>query len=225
MYTLMTESQCKAMVLENIEKHLNSNWTFKWSNAKRSAGSCRIKGIKLPSGKSKIVKGTISISKSILKEMTYEGVKDTILHEIAHAIQYEKTGSSDHGPIWKKIAKSLGAVPKAAAQPEHFIKGKVAGIEIIDAEFGPKDEAAKKPEKKKTSKPGPNQGVGAFVYALIAKQGKLKNPTLTTKQFTEKVREEFGPTCKHSDKCTGWYLAKARKRGIVSKEFRLKRAR
>lgn len=33
---------------------------------------------------------------------------NTILHEAAHAIQFLTTRTSDHGPVWQKIAKSIG---------------------------------------------------------------------------------------------------------------------
>jgi len=33
---------------------------------------------------------------------------NTVLHEAAHAIQFLTTGTSDHGPKWQKIARSIG---------------------------------------------------------------------------------------------------------------------
>lgn len=33
---------------------------------------------------------------------------NTVLHEAAHAIQFLTTGRSDHGPVWQRIAKSIG---------------------------------------------------------------------------------------------------------------------
>lgn len=37
--------------------------------------------------------------------------KDTVLHEIAHALDFEERGTSDHGPRWKAIARRVGATP------------------------------------------------------------------------------------------------------------------
>jgi hypothetical protein len=39
---------------------------------------------------------------------TEEQRLNTVLHEAAHAIQFLTTGTSDHGPKWQKIAKSIG---------------------------------------------------------------------------------------------------------------------
>jgi hypothetical protein len=39
---------------------------------------------------------------------TEEQRLNTVLHEAAHAIQFLTTGRSDHGPVWKNIAKSIG---------------------------------------------------------------------------------------------------------------------
>jgi hypothetical protein len=40
-----------------------------------------------------------------------EHVKDTILHEIAHALTPEEL--SHHGPVWRKKCKEIGAIPRA----------------------------------------------------------------------------------------------------------------
>ena len=55
----------------------------------------------------------VAISKPIclLNENTnFKSIEDTILHEIAHALTYEKYGdkASNHGKEWKEIAKSIG---------------------------------------------------------------------------------------------------------------------
>ena len=42
-------------------------------------------------------------------------VNDTILHEIAHALACPRAG---HGPIWKDIARQIGATPSARADDE-----------------------------------------------------------------------------------------------------------
>jgi hypothetical protein len=39
---------------------------------------------------------------------TEESRLNTVLHEAAHAIQFLTTGTSDHGPKWQKIARSIG---------------------------------------------------------------------------------------------------------------------
>lgn len=45
-------------------------------------------------------------------------VKDTILHEIAHAIDYVINGYSSHGANWKRICRIIGAVPMAKGRKD-----------------------------------------------------------------------------------------------------------
>lgn len=50
----------------------------------------------------------IGLSKKMTEIRPESGVKNTILHEIAHAIDNEIRGHSDHSYHWEKIAKSIG---------------------------------------------------------------------------------------------------------------------
>src|SRR5690606_4249153 len=40
-------------------------------------------------------------------------LKDTVLHEIAHALAYQESGDTGHGPAWKAKAIRLGTSPSA----------------------------------------------------------------------------------------------------------------
>lgn len=76
-------------------------WTFKLNQRKSSLGVC------VPLEKS------ISISSYFIKE-NLENIHmwdDTIRHEIAHAIDYEINGLSDHSNRWKGIAVQVGCDP------------------------------------------------------------------------------------------------------------------
>lgn len=73
-------------------------WQFRWSHAKRQAGSC--------SYKSRVIR----LSRPIAELWGPEGMRDTILHEIAHA----KAGyKAAHGPAWRDVCRQIGAEPKA----------------------------------------------------------------------------------------------------------------
>ena len=76
-------------------------WVFKFNRRKRAFGLCSIK------------KKTIFLSKKLLdvNSDNFELWDDTIRHEIAHAIDYTLRNKSDHGRIWKSIAKQVGANP------------------------------------------------------------------------------------------------------------------
>ena len=80
---------------------LERGWTFEWHNKKRAYGSCNWK------------KKKIYLSEFLLPHMQYKDIKDTILHEIAHALDSEKRGYSSHDNTWKSVARKVGADPKS----------------------------------------------------------------------------------------------------------------
>ncbi len=95
---ILIESVINNLILEY--PFLNG-WTFEFDNAKRRAGVC------------KITSKSISISVSHIENNEISVVKDTILHELAHAIAFELYKDSGHGFHWKKIANKIGAIPRA----------------------------------------------------------------------------------------------------------------
>lgn len=73
-------------------------WYFEFSNTKKAIGDCHG------------TKKRIRISEQFLR-LSMEALEDTIRHEIAHAIDYEIRGTSDHSYRWKRIAMQCGADP------------------------------------------------------------------------------------------------------------------
>ncbi len=79
---------------EEMKKHGLVGWTFEWNlRCTRKAGCC-IYDTK-----------TIEITKAYALKATKEEYKNTILHEIAHALVGYKNG---HNKIWKSKAISIG---------------------------------------------------------------------------------------------------------------------
>lgn len=76
-----------------MAEHELSCWSFELDNAKVRFGVCKHRT------------QTISISRALAKLNTEDIVRDTILHEIAHALV--PTGVH-HGPIWRAKAQSIG---------------------------------------------------------------------------------------------------------------------
>jgi predicted SprT family Zn-dependent metalloprotease len=90
-----------------IKEHLGDSknrWNFKWTHAKRSFGSCNVS----QRGAWGDLVCTIRLSKSLTKLNGEARVRNTILHEIAHALQFDKSGYMSHDFEWKRIAKSIG---------------------------------------------------------------------------------------------------------------------
>lgn len=81
----------------NIINLFNLGWRFEFNNRKRAAGLC-----------SKITK-KIYVSRWLLEQnlensMEFENI---IRHELAHALDFEIRGISDHSNVWKLIARQV----------------------------------------------------------------------------------------------------------------------
>ena len=107
----MNFSDFDILILEPIYKQLIGEypflkgWSVGFDHAKKRAGMCQLKGKK------------ISLSKHHISQNSVDMVKDTLLHEYAHAIAFEKYRETAHGFKWRQIAQSIGAKPKATG---HF---------------------------------------------------------------------------------------------------------
>jgi len=76
-----------------LKEHNLNNWGIVFMNSKRIFGQCRHRN------------NTIALSKLLVELNSEEKVKDTILHEIAHAL----TPGNYHNSIWKRKAISIGS--------------------------------------------------------------------------------------------------------------------
>lgn len=74
-----------------------AEWKFEFNTRKNSAGLCR-----------KRTK-TIYISTWLLEQNLDKGLEweNTLRHELAHAIDFEMRGKSDHGRVWQAIAREV----------------------------------------------------------------------------------------------------------------------
>ena len=87
------------VVKELADKLLNEHgliekgWRFSFDRAKRRAGSC------------KFLKKEITIAKAYAKQQELMEIRNTILHEIAHALVGSQHG---HSQIWRKKAREIG---------------------------------------------------------------------------------------------------------------------
>lgn len=89
-----------------MNEHGLSDWKIKWSRAKNTHGRC-FYGIK-----------TLEFSGVAFAHISEDEVRNTILHEIAHALAGAEAG---HGHVWKTIHRNIGGtgaqyVAKAAAK-------------------------------------------------------------------------------------------------------------
>ena len=74
-------------------------WTVGLDRARRRLGACHP------------AKRRITLSASLSAALPDAVVEDTIRHEIAHAIDFERRGRSPHDATWRRIAVACGATP------------------------------------------------------------------------------------------------------------------
>lgn len=91
----MDITQLEKNITELVNHHL-TGWTWKWDRATSRYGCCH-QSQKL-----------ITISKPIASINPWEETKDTVLHEIAHAIVGAGHG---HDKVWKNACRLIGARP------------------------------------------------------------------------------------------------------------------
>jgi hypothetical protein len=79
-----------------MDRHGLADWTFAWDRARRRFGSCSV------------ARKRITLSLHLARLNDEPEVRDTILHEIAHAL----APGDGHGQRWKAACARVGAKPE-----------------------------------------------------------------------------------------------------------------
>lgn len=93
----MEKDLAEKLALDLIRQHNLIEYNFQWTEGKRIFGYCNYN------------KKIIGLSLPLTELNSEEEVKDTILHEIAHALAGKGTG---HGNKWKEMCLKIGAKPE-----------------------------------------------------------------------------------------------------------------
>jgi SprT protein len=75
------------------KEEITEEWSFQFDHSKTRAGCCYY------------TRNLITLSRILCEVMDENQIRNTLLHEIAHALAGHSAG---HGPRWKSIARSLG---------------------------------------------------------------------------------------------------------------------
>lgn len=87
-------------------------WRFQWSHGKRQLGSAQVTRYRNRRFGPAHEQRTIRLSRHLVELNDQQVVRDTLLHEIAHAIAGVEHG---HDAKWKAICQRIGAKPQRLA--------------------------------------------------------------------------------------------------------------
>lgn len=99
----MNLNDAEDMARRLIAQHA-PGYRFAWDNARSRFGQCNYST------------RTISLSRPVSRINDETEVRDTILHECAHAIAGPSAG---HGPVWRATARSIGARPNRTSDADN----------------------------------------------------------------------------------------------------------
>ena len=88
----MNLAEARQLAESLLAQHGLTDWTFEFDRAKRRFGACTYKA------------RTISLSRDLTRLNDPAAVRETLLHEIAHAL----TPGAQHGPAWRAKCRELG---------------------------------------------------------------------------------------------------------------------
>ncbi len=91
-----------------IAEHKLRDWSFRFNRGKRTLGLCDYS------------RKRIELSAYFVAHNDETAVRDTLLHEIAHAIAGQRAG---HGPKWRAVCRRIGAKPERLDREAVMPKG------------------------------------------------------------------------------------------------------
>ena len=113
----MDAHDAREMTLELMEEHglIRDGWRFAWSRGRRQLGCVQIAEKQNRQTGQKVTVRTLRLSRPHAEACPREQVRDTVLHEIAHALVGIEHG---HDAVWKAKCVQIGAKPQRLAGEE-----------------------------------------------------------------------------------------------------------
>lgn len=108
----MNQTNVRKLARDLIKINGLTGWKVAFNGRVSSAGMCKFKT------------KTIFMSKKFITHTSDKYVLNTILHEIAHALDYERRETSDHGHNWVAICHNIGCDPYLKHHRDDLFEGK-----------------------------------------------------------------------------------------------------
>ncbi len=102
----MKLNAARHLALALLAEHSLDDWSFRFDRAKRRLGCCNY------------TTHTISVSRPLTLLNDAATVRDTLLHEIAHAL----TPGDGHGARWRQACRRIGAKPERCYQNDDVVQ-------------------------------------------------------------------------------------------------------
>ena len=126
---VMEMSDARRLAGALMAEHGLASWRLEFDRAKRRAGICRYD------------RATIGLSAPLTRLHSESEVRDTVLHEIAHALAGPGAG---HGPRWQAIARRIGCSGERCVSAE---SPRVPGAWVGTCPVGHTAELHRRPER------------------------------------------------------------------------------
>ncbi|MEX0886831.1 MAG: SprT-like domain-containing protein [Phycisphaeraceae bacterium] len=113
----MNLHDAERLALSLMRQHglIDAGWRFRWSRGKRQLGAAQVRPRRdARTGQVTYVR-TIRLSQHLVQLNPDAEVRDTILHEIAHALVGVEHG---HDAAWRAVCRQIGARPQRLAGEE-----------------------------------------------------------------------------------------------------------
>jgi predicted SprT family Zn-dependent metalloprotease len=105
--------QAQQLAADLMARYELLDWSFTFNRSKRAMGYCRF-GLRI-----------IELSRHFVERNGLEVVRDTLLHEIAHALVGPGHG---HDATWKQMCRLIGAKPERLSFEVHMPEGRWQAI-------------------------------------------------------------------------------------------------
>jgi predicted SprT family Zn-dependent metalloprotease len=102
---VMNLYEARNLAVELMRHHGLDDWTFRFDRARRRFGSCQPR------------RKLVTLSRALTLLNGIDQVRDTLLHEIAHAL----TPGDNHGDKWRAKCLEIGAKPERCYTHEEVI--------------------------------------------------------------------------------------------------------
>lgn len=108
----MTHQAIQQLARQLLNQHGLTEWKLGWNRRKRAAGVCNYR------------RKAIELSVYWIRQASDDDIRNTLLHEIAHAL----TPGQKHNHVWRAKCRQIGAKPERCTTVQSNAPAKWVGV-------------------------------------------------------------------------------------------------